>query len=166
MIFSARQLQEKCIEHRMRLFQVFIDLTKAFDTVNRRALWLILEKLGCPNKFVKILRLFHDDMQAWVNVGGKLSEQISVANGVKQGDIPASTLFSLYFAVAFQLAFEGCHDGIYLRYRTTGKLFNIRRFDAPTKTLSSLFRKFLYADDCDILAHSQTDMQHLVDAFS
>ena len=97
-------------------------------------------------------------MQAWVNVGGKLSEPISVANGVKQGDIPASTLFSLYFAVVFQLAFEGCHDGIYIRYRTTVKLFNIRRFDAPTKVLSSLFREFLYADDCDLLAQSQTDM--------
>ena len=38
MIFSVRQLQEKCIEHHVGLYQVFVDLTKAFDTVNRRAL--------------------------------------------------------------------------------------------------------------------------------
>jgi hypothetical protein len=34
MIFSARQRQEKCIEHRVALYQVFVDITKAFDTVN------------------------------------------------------------------------------------------------------------------------------------
>jgi hypothetical protein len=27
-----RQLQEKCIEQNVALFQVFVDLTKAFDT--------------------------------------------------------------------------------------------------------------------------------------
>ena len=34
MIFSVRQVQEKCIEQNMDLVAVFIDLTKAFDTVN------------------------------------------------------------------------------------------------------------------------------------
>lgn len=42
-----RQLQEKCVEQRMGLYQVFVDL-KAFDTVNQAALWRILEKLGVP----------------------------------------------------------------------------------------------------------------------
>ena len=36
MIFTIRQLQEKCQEQCRDLFQVFIDLTKAFDTVNRK----------------------------------------------------------------------------------------------------------------------------------
>ena len=44
MIFSVRQVQEKCIEQRVSLYQVFVDLTKAFDTVNRDALWTILGK--------------------------------------------------------------------------------------------------------------------------
>ena len=38
MIFSVRQVQEKCIEQDMDLAALFIDLTKAFDTVNREAL--------------------------------------------------------------------------------------------------------------------------------
>ena len=41
MIFSARQFM-KCIEQRVPLYQVFVDLTKAFDTVNRSALWIVL----------------------------------------------------------------------------------------------------------------------------
>nr|VZI29615.1 unnamed protein product [Spirometra erinaceieuropaei] len=34
-IFAARQLQEKCQEMRAHLYSTFVDLTKAFDTVNR-----------------------------------------------------------------------------------------------------------------------------------
>lgn len=30
---------------------VFIDLTKAFDSVNCQALWLVLAKIGCPGKY-------------------------------------------------------------------------------------------------------------------
>ena len=83
-----------------------------------------------------------------------MSDPISVANGVMQGEIPAPTLFSLYFAVVFYLTAQDCHGGIYIRYHTADKLFNIPHFDAPTRALSNLFREFLYADDCDIFAHS------------
>ena len=48
MIVSARQLMEKCIEQRVSLYQVFVNLTKVLDTVNRSALWIIPGKLGCP----------------------------------------------------------------------------------------------------------------------
>ena len=34
MIFVARQIQEKCIQQQIPLYQDFVDLTKAFDTVN------------------------------------------------------------------------------------------------------------------------------------
>ena len=37
-IFTARQLQEKCSEQRQPLYMAFIDLTKAFDMVDRQAL--------------------------------------------------------------------------------------------------------------------------------
>lgn len=44
-IFVVRQLQEKCMEQSMPLFSVFIDLTKAFDTVNSKVLWTVLERV-------------------------------------------------------------------------------------------------------------------------
>ena len=42
MMFAVRQVKEKCIEQQMNLHSVFIDLTKAFDTVNRETLWTII----------------------------------------------------------------------------------------------------------------------------
>ena len=62
MIFTVRQIQEKCTEQNMWLYAVFVDLTKAFDTVNREALWAILRKLSYPAKFTTLIRLLHDDM--------------------------------------------------------------------------------------------------------
>ena len=41
MVFTMRQLQEKYIEQNIPLYTVFIDLTKAFDTVNTEALWIV-----------------------------------------------------------------------------------------------------------------------------
>ena len=48
MIFSIRQLQEKCREQQMPLYIAFIDLTKAFDLVSRQGLFQLLKKIGCP----------------------------------------------------------------------------------------------------------------------
>ena len=42
MIFVVRQLQKKCREQHQDLYLAFVDLTKAFDTVNRDLLWNIL----------------------------------------------------------------------------------------------------------------------------
>ena len=55
-VFVLRQIQEKCREQNMGLFVAFVDLTEDFDTVSREGLWKILARLGCPPKFLTILR--------------------------------------------------------------------------------------------------------------
>ncbi|XP_014789350.1 uncharacterized protein LOC106883005 [Octopus bimaculoides] len=144
----------------MDLHQVFI------DSINRVAFWKILQKLGCPEKFVRILRQLHDKMEVRVNIGGTLSDPISVENSVKQGDIPAPTLFALYLTIIFQIVFDDCTEGVYIKYRTAGNLYKLKRLCAKTKVLHSSTIEFLYADDCDLLAHSQEDMQHMMNMIS
>jgi len=48
MVFSLRQLLEKGVEQSCPLYVVFIDLTKAFDTVSLFSLYNILKLLDCP----------------------------------------------------------------------------------------------------------------------
>ena len=52
MIFVARLLQEKCREQHRNLFIAFIDLTKAFDTVNRDLLWQSWSNLDALHIFL------------------------------------------------------------------------------------------------------------------
>ena len=69
MIFCLRQLQEKCIEQDRPLYMVFVDFSKAFDTVGRTGLWQLLKKYGCPEKFTTMIEALHTGMMATVNVG-------------------------------------------------------------------------------------------------
>ena len=156
MIFSVCQLMEKCAEQQVPLFQVFVDLTKAFNSVNRSALLTVLLGLGCPPpKLVDIIRQLHRNMCARVCVSGKLSAPIPVENGVKQGDILAPTLFSIYFTLMFEFSFHECEVGVFIRFRTPGNVFNLCCLKCKPKTF---IREFLYADDAVLVAHTREDM--------
>ena len=97
MILSVRQLQETCIEQNMDLVAVFIGLAKAFNSINREVLWVILSKLWCPTKFVNLIRQFHDDMTGQVLSDGESSEPFSISIGVKQGCVLVPVLLNLFF---------------------------------------------------------------------
>ena len=105
MIFTARQLQRKCQEQNVDLYMTFVDLTKAFDTVSREGLWKIMAKFGCPAKSIAMVWQFHDGMLARVQNDGLFSDPFPMTNGVKQGCVLASTLFSMMFSAVLTDAF-------------------------------------------------------------
>ena len=57
-------------------------------------------------------------------------------------------------------------DGIYIRFRTDGSLFNLRRLLARPKTTEELITELLFADDCALLAHTVEALYHIVNRFS
>ena len=166
MIFSLRQLQEKCREQQQPLLLAFVDLTKAFDLASRSRFFKILQKIGCPPKLLAIITAFHQDMQSTVCFDGATSNAFLVSSGVKQGCILAPTLFGIFFSMLLQYAFVGCTEGVYIRIRSDGKLFNIARLSAKTKAYVVLIRELLFADDAALTSHSEEGLQHLVDKLS
>ena len=149
MIFTARQLQEKCREQNVGLYTTFIDLTKAFDTVSREGLWKVMSKFGCPTKFINMVRQFHDGMQASVRDDGKTSKPFPVTNGVKQGCVLAPTLFSMYFTAMLSDAFREDDDvGIKFHSRIDGGFYKPQRLKTHRKVLVDFLRDVLFADDC------------------
>ncbi|XP_067839378.1 uncharacterized protein [Heptranchias perlo] len=166
MIFSARQVQEKCREQHQPLYMAFFDLAKAFDSVNREGLWSILLKFGCPLKFVTILRLLHDDMQAVILTNGSITDPTQVQTGVKQGCVIAPMLFSIFLTATLHPITMKLPAGVELTYRTSGKLFNLRCLQARTTITPTSVIKPQYADDARVCAHSEAELQTIVDAFS
>ena len=166
MVFSLRQIQEKCTEQNMEMYAVFIDFTKAFDTVSREGLWSVLKKFGFTEKVINLIKALHVGMQAKVVQGRDTSNEFGVTNGVKQGCVLAPTLFSLYLTAMLEVAFKDVHEGIYIQTRLGADLFNVTHFKSKTRTTKHLVREMLFADDSALVAHSAADMQVLVDHFA
>ena len=166
--FSLQQLQEKCRLQHQDLYLLFIDLTKAFDTVNREGLWCILEKAGCPKHLVDIIRSFHDGMKASVKEGSDKSLPFDCTTGTKQGCIIAPTLFSIFFSMMLHVAFKDTTDGINIKSRFDLRLTSIatRHFKAENRVFISTIRELLFADDCALAADSVEALQRLCDCFS
>ena len=96
MVFSLRQLQEKCRERQLPLYIAFIDLAKAFDLVSRDGLFQILPKIGCSPKLQSMNESFHTNMKGAVRFNGSNSRPF-VHSGVKQGCVLAPTLLEFFF---------------------------------------------------------------------
>ena len=166
MIFSLCQLREKCREQQQPLFLAFVDLTKAFDLVSRTGLFKILQNISGHPKLLAIITSFRQEMQSTVCFDGATSNAFPVSSGVKQGCVLAPTLFGIFFSMLLQYAFVDCTEGVYVRTRSDGKLFNIARLLAKTKAYVVLIRYLLFADDTALTSHSEEGLQHLVDKLS
>ena len=126
-----------------------------------------MSRIGCHDKSITMVRQFHDDMLVGVLDNRDSSEAFPVTNGVKQGCVFTPTLqFSMMFTVILTDAF--CNDdgnGISNRYRTDGKLFNLRWLQAKTKVKKATVRDLLFADDCALNAPTETMMRQSVGHF-
>ena len=105
-------------------------------------------------------------MTGQVISNGEQSNTFTISNGVKQGCVLAPVLFNLFFTQVLLHAVKDLDLGIYIRYRLDGSLFDLRRLSARTKTLEKLILEALFADDCALIAHSETHLQVIVDRFA
>ena len=70
------------------LVRGYIDLTKAYDKVNREVLWKILRRYGLPEMLIKIIIGFHEGSTARLQINGELSPtRIPLNRGLKQGSV-------------------------------------------------------------------------------
>jgi len=94
-IYSAfvKYLKKKW-EYNEAVYQLFIDFEKAYDSVRREILYIILIEFGVPRKLVRLIKMCLTETYSTVRVGKNLSERFPIRNGLKQGDALSSLLFS------------------------------------------------------------------------
>ena len=73
-------------------FVLFVDIVKAFDSVNREMLWKILEKYGIPEKVIATIKKMYTDINIKLSIEDAELIFKSIS-GVKQGDNLAPVLF-------------------------------------------------------------------------
>ena len=97
--FALRNILEQCKEWQTPLILNFVDFQKAFDSVDRVALWNILRICGLPEKIINLITNLYDDSECTVLVDGEPTAPFKVKTGVRQGCILSSVLFC--FAIDF-----------------------------------------------------------------
>lgn len=95
-IITLKTLIDKAFKVKKYLFSCFVDLSKAFDTVNRAALLYKLEQYNITGHFLNIVNSMYQSVRCSVKIGSALSQSFSTKTGVKQGCILSPTLFSLF----------------------------------------------------------------------
>lgn len=101
-IFVASEAIRQAECYGFPLWLAKLDVSKAFDTVSREALWRTLIESGLHSSYVFAIRRMYDAMKAAVNVNGVLSKAFDIQRGVRQGDPMSALLFSAVMEWALQ----------------------------------------------------------------
>ena len=167
-MFVIRRLQELARKKRIPLYACFIDLTKAYDSVDRTLLWKVLARFGVPQRMISVIRQFHDGMRTCVRIDdGECWEWFPVDQGLRQGCVLAPLLFNIFFAAVTHMAFtrfkadKDIMDALVgLREKTgIGKRGATTAGDAA---LAMSLWGMLYADDAAVVSQSPEQLSKMM----
>nr|KAG5711712.1 hypothetical protein BaRGS_023476 [Batillaria attramentaria] len=139
-IASLRIIVEQSLEWNSPLYINFIDYEKAFDSVDREALWKLLRHYGVPGKIISLIQCTYQDMSCRIAHAGQLSESFEVKTGVRQGCLLSPFLFLLVIDWIMKTTTAGRKNGIQW-------------------SLWTQLDDLDFADDLALLSHSHSQMQ-------
>lgn len=170
--FALRLALQTLREHGNTSWVAFIDLVKAFDSVDREAMCDVLLRYGAPESLVRVVRAMHEKVIV-VLKSGDAEERFDSTLGVIQGAAASPTLF-LFMIAAWLESADWKGEAIPVKSasqpgdtRTRASLDKDGRFvshllGAERQSMecgSVEIRDFLYADDAALVFESRESME-------
>jgi endonuclease/exonuclease/phosphatase family metal-dependent hydrolase len=117
-IFILRNILEQVNEWNATMHTHFVDFEKAFDSIHRDSLWIIMQQFGIPLKLVKMVKTLYKDFQCAVIDANETTDWFPVTTGVKQGCCMSGFLFLLAIDWVMRKTVEGTRTGIRWNFTT------------------------------------------------
>ncbi|GAB4817192.1 hypothetical protein N2152v2_004238 [Parachlorella kessleri] len=162
-----RRMSEMAVSKQQRLYLAFVDLLKAFDSVNRAALWVVLLQSGLPEDLVRVLADLHQDTTCRMRVHSSYSQPFRMEFGVQQGCPLAPFLFNVFMDWVVREALAACPDsGVTLQYGFPGNGALTGPAAAKAARDGSPLRVplLMLADDIVVLASTAEGLQQFLTA--
>ena len=81
-IATLQIIIEQLLEWQTPVNSVFVDFQKAFDSVDRDAIWRLMQHYGFPPKFISIIQHLYDNSSCEVIHAGMLMDTLQVQTSV------------------------------------------------------------------------------------
>ena len=150
-VFIVRQICEKYLAKGKNVYFAFMDLEKAYDRVDRDALWNVLRLYGIDGKLLGAVKSLYDGSEACVRVGDEVSEWFPVRMGVRQGCVMSPWLFNLFI------------DGVVREVNASVLGRGLGLVDERDRMWE--LNQLLFADDAVFVADSEEKLCRLVTEF-
>ncbi len=86
---------EDARDHNKEIHNLYIDLTKAYDSVEHWGLLQICEQYGLSSDFIQVIASLIENTHTRIITQYGLSKKVNIKKEVRQGDIISPTLFIL-----------------------------------------------------------------------
>jgi hypothetical protein len=123
------------------LYQVFLDLTKAYDTVDRDRILEVLEQYGVGPNIICLLRRYWSNNTLVPKQSGFFGEPFAAERGVTQGDVISPTIFNIIVDAVLRMWYA--------------KMNPVINGEAVVPEISAIF----YADDGKIAGEDHARVQ-------
>ena len=145
-IFLLQTIIEKIVKkNKKRLYAVFIDFKKAYDTVDRNKLFARLQSIGINGIFLKNIKAMYETISYRIKLKDGYLDPIKSTLGLKQGCPLSPMLFNLYIDDVKDIFDDHCD---------------------PVTITDTKISHFLYADDLVLVSLSPEGLQRSLDKVS
>ena len=166
MMFVVRRLQEIGWKARVSLFMCFIDLQKAYDTVDRILLRQVPTRIGVPPQMLAVIQQFHNEMRACVQPDdGVCSDWFDLEQGLRQERVLSPLLFNIFFTAVLTAVLQRISE----EPAILAELVHLKEPPmsmGPEPAMDSVRRAvwgMLYADDACIVSRSPQGLAKMME---
>ena len=152
------------------VFLCFIDIERAYDSVQHAKLWARCIEMGIGGRFLSTLQALHAGKKAILDINGELLGSQDIETGVLQGNPLSPLLFNIYIDSLIRRI-----DEIASRHQGAGvplpRVFEdehgrLQRLPSGVFDALDMLFSLFFADDGVLIARDRATLQLLIDAIT